>query len=658
MTIYHKIDKILVSLFPEVAENDNDAIIAAIKQYYTQKGIVPIVIIEGEFVKIEINTEKENSPDEKFAKAVKLCDNRKFFEAKQILRELIIDRPTNSEYYRLLGQIHSEEGDNEKAVDYLIDALKWNPENHWALLMMGNIFVKDKKDYDIGLSYFNRVLELKPKDNLTLNNIAVILLETGKYDEAKQYFDQAIQANPDYPNSYHGLAMIDELEGNQSSAFNNSVLALKKNERKDRLYESSMMLAINAAKKLIQSTDVSHIIEDFASKLTKATGKDIRIKKDESISTYAKIEYAEVHKRDHHLLVYKSDNPFVQHLMMHELMHLELAHEARKHNENMSIVTNQKQRQHFGESLKEFQRKLSKAGYPEMKISMYLDKVFEGIISQAFNTPIDLFIEDKLYSQHEKLRPFQFLSLIQAVDLGIKSTTDKVVLKYSPASLVSKSKIYCLVNTLHLRGLFGVDKLSEHNPTPIETNQSERLYEEFLDYRYDREPGEEYELVKHWAKDLNLSKYFDLVNDEKLFAKSDFDADSILSKIENDPYDLDSDNNEKDREFEDFKKGQEDIGTNMAVVMYMVGALKYFGKLSHEEVKKVAMEIALQGAHGYDVKREGYKLNTIPGKVFTGYQIMAYFYVSWAIAMPDMLPQLDMPYEKEYQMAVSMIEEG
>lgn len=36
---------------------------------------------------------------------------------------------------------------------------------------------------------------------------------------------------------------------------------------------------------------------------------------------------------------------------------------------------------------------------------------------------------------------------------------------------------------------------------------------------------------------------------------------------------------------------------------------------------------------------------------------MAYFYVSWAIAMPDMLPQLNISYEIEYQMAVKMIEE-
>lgn len=36
--------------------------------------------------------------------------------------------------------------------------------------------------------------------------------------------------------------------------------------------------------------------------------------------------------------------------------------------------------------------------------------------------------------------------------------------------------------------------------------------------------GEEFELVKYWAKDLNLSKNFDLAHDEKMFAKSDFDA--------------------------------------------------------------------------------------------------------------------------------------
>ena len=45
-----------------------------------------------------------------------------------------------------MGQILSDEGDQDRAIDCLIDALRWDSKNGYALLLMGNIFIKFKKD--------------------------------------------------------------------------------------------------------------------------------------------------------------------------------------------------------------------------------------------------------------------------------------------------------------------------------------------------------------------------------------------------------------------------------------------------------------------------------------------------------------------------------
>jgi hypothetical protein len=37
-------------------------------------------------------------------------------------------------------------GDDEERINYLIGALKWNPMNKYALIMIGNIFVRNKND--------------------------------------------------------------------------------------------------------------------------------------------------------------------------------------------------------------------------------------------------------------------------------------------------------------------------------------------------------------------------------------------------------------------------------------------------------------------------------------------------------------------------------
>ncbi len=90
--------------------------------------------------------------------AVALCEKRKFGEAKPILENLIKENPTISEYHRILGQILSEEGDQDEAVNCLIDSLKWDPKNGYALIMMGNIFARHKDDIDTACKYFNEAI--------------------------------------------------------------------------------------------------------------------------------------------------------------------------------------------------------------------------------------------------------------------------------------------------------------------------------------------------------------------------------------------------------------------------------------------------------------------------------------------------------------------
>jgi hypothetical protein len=96
----------------------------------------------------------------------------------------------------------------------------------------------------------------------------------------------------------------------------------------------------------------------------------------------------------------------------------------------------------------------------------------------------------------------------------------------------------------------------------------------------------------------------------------------------------------------------------MDVVMFMVEALQDFEKKSEDEIKKIAMEIALLGTQGYNPEKKGYKIDSIEEKKFSGYQILAYYYVSWALVLTEMLPQLKLPYEEEYSLAKTLYNKG
>ena len=256
-----------------------------------------------------------------------------------------------------------------------------------------------------------------------------------------------------------------------------------------------------------------------------------------------------------------------------------------------------------------------------------------------------------IFKKHATFKPVQFISLITLIQKGIEATTSPVILKSFPKSIVSKSKILNLLNALHLKDLYGVDKIAQFKPTKTEITQATDFFNEFLEYRKDKAPGEEYELIQHWAEDLNIDKYFQLEHEKTKTSKT---PDEVLDEINKDPYGLDSPEPQyiidERQKFID-QHANED--TNKAVTFYMVGAIGSLSKKPKAEVKKIALEFAQLGMAGIDVKKNNYEIPSL-NKKMSGYQTLAYYYVSWAIAIPEMLTQLQLPFDKEYELAKKM----
>jgi tetratricopeptide (TPR) repeat protein len=653
MKITHRIDDFLFIIFPELQRGGNEFIINTLEKFYSYGPFKPKVSIENDFVTIEIDTQTIVSQESDYRKVVSLCEKGKYAEAKPILKTLIEKNPTNSEYHRIMGQVLSDEGEQDEAINYLIDALRWDSKNGWALLMMGNIFAKFKKDVPTAMKYYDQALIANPNDNITINNIGANLMQQGKLAEAKKYFWEAIKINDQYPNTHFALGMIAEIEEDLPSAFYSTIQSIKLNKNKDVIYQNAVTLAFSIAKKIIATDTGRKIYRAYRQKLEFEGDRRIDIVKEDEIPTAAKFEFAENYNRETHIVKYKPSYPAVEHLIMHELVHLDFVIVARKEDLNQLFISTPNHKAEFIKTLEPTIKKFSKMGIAEKSIADYCSNLFEGMNRQTFNTPIDLFIEDFLYNEFSELRPYQFISLYTMLQEGIKAVTDKKIVELSPKEIISKSKVYNLVNAIQFRALFGFDFIKDFNATPNELKLATNFYEEYLQYKEDKEPAEEYELVMHWAEDLKLDKNFELVNEQE-FRKKDTDLDSLLTAIENDPFDLNSKDPSKKRDMDKFQKSQQAIGTNMAVVMFMVDALQFFETKSKEEIKTIAFEIAMFGTQGYRPDKDDYKISSIPGKTFSGYHILAYYYVSWAMAIPEMLTQIQLPYDEEYQLALTI----
>lgn len=650
MTIIFPINDFLFELFPVEKDNLKDLELL-IKKFYAEESFELNIEITDEFVKITVDTKPVSEDKANYQRVLDYCDKGQFDKAKPLIYDLIEKTPNISEYYRILGQILSEEGNQDEAINCLIDALRWNPENEWALLMMGNIFAKYKKDIDTALIYYNQILEVKPDDYIALTNIGANLMQIDRADEAIQYFEESLAIKPDYPNTHHALALIAERQMNYESAFEHALDAIKVNPKKDGLYGNSFRLAVESATKLSSEEERKKgIVVYFSGELEEKCGKEIKIEVSDNIETAAKIEFAENYNRDYHLVKYNSKYPTAEHLVMHELMHLELVIEAREAGNNELLISTQALKSNFLNSLDKYAVKLRKEGVPDENITNYLDALFDGINRQVYNTPIDLFIEDRIFNNYPNFRPIQFLSLLSLIKEGIEATTNPAVIENIPKIFVTKSKIYNLVNALHFKSLFFIDLIDDHQPTRNELMQANKFYDEFKEYRLDKEPGEEYQLIQNWGEDLDLDSYFELVSEKEHRGKAK-SIEQVLSDIEKDPYDLKTIDPSKERKMKEFLDEHGDKELNLAVVMYMVNALQYFKNMPNEKIKEVAFEFATLGMSGIDPNKNDYIVPSFEGQTFSGYKLLAYFYVSWALSSPEVLPQLQMPFDKEYDMA-------
>ena len=655
MKILLEIDDFLLELFPNYKNSENNLEILKdeLIQYYSVGPYKPTVTIKEGWAIIEIDTSTIINQQSDFRRVVTLCEKTNYTEAKKLLIPLISQNPTNSEYHRILGQVLSEEGEQEEAINSLIDALKWNPKNGFALLMMGNIFAKYQNDIDTAIKYYNQALKINPNDILAINNIGANLLQLGKTKEGIEYLERGYELNPKYTNTTYGLAKAYQKIDDLPKAFFYSLECLK-NSNIDRGGVNISALTLQIASEICSLDDGINIFNQFKHQLEIKTGKEIRVKKDETIATAAKIEFAENYSREYHLIKYKPNYPAIVHLIMHELVHLEFATQARNEKANMLFIAGKEKKVRFNNDHNKDFEKLVKEGFNEDNITNLILSLYEGINSQIFNTPVDLFIEDYLFENFPELRPYQFISLTRLITEGKDAVTNKTVIQLTPKNILCSSKVLNLVNAIQIKDLYGVDLMKQFNALPPEIKAAERMWNEFLEYRTDRKPAEEYELIQHWGEDLKLDHYFELV-DEIDYRNNPQTIEDVLKSIEADPFGTEVDKNAKERKMQVFLEREEAIGTNHAVIWFIVEALQYFENMPQEKIKAIAYEIAMIGTQGINpASGNQYKVPSIPNKEFSGYHLLAYFYTTWKLAIPDKVEKLGLRYEKEYEIAVEM----
>ncbi|MBI4826926.1 MAG: hypothetical protein HY807_10995 [Nitrospirae bacterium] len=348
---------------------------------------------------------------------------------------------------------------------------------------------------------------------------------------------------------------------------------------------------------------------------------------------------------------------------MHELVHLDFAVQYRKKNANYVFVSTKEQKELFIRDNEAVIQRLNSEGMDESSIAGFINTIFSGINSQIYNNPVDLFIEDFLYKTYPELRPFQFLSLYTLFQDYIKSATSKKIIEFAPAIVRNANIILSLVHSFQFKDLYGYETSNLFKASQQQMKIAKGFYDEYRKYQKNDMALESHELIQKWAKELKIEKYFSLIEESEYqgnplnppLPKREVITDEESSPLIKPTVGAFSDIQDNPSESPLTKGGIERGVGQMAVTMYCLSALEYFADKDLEEIKKVGFEIAMLGRQGIDPAKteKKYNLESIPGKEFTGLQLLAYMYSAFQVIDPFL--DTGMNYKKEYEMAKGML---
>lgn len=631
--------------------DDND-LMQKLRKFYTADGYTPEITIDGDIIHIKIDEKAFRTVQRDFEKAMDLCNRHEFDKGEKLLKEIITRCPLHVDAQRVYAQLAMERGDLDLAFDRNIEALRIDPTNLFALLLMGNICTR-QNNTDLAEQYYDKVIEYHPDDVMAQNNLAANYLKRQNFDKAIEMFKKILEKNDDYLNTYYGLGMAYYYKKQLKEAFDITVQGMRKgvDRPQDRqIRDEIQKLAMQVARELTKDKDYSIEIGQQLKKLETMGTKPIRVDYNaKNLPVSARLEYSAAHHRDYEKVLVNPDKKYHDHLMMHELTHLELYLMAKAEGRNQLAMSGATQtdafRKWIAADLHNLRKQLSNEGVEQL-----VSQLHNGLMVQALNSPLDLYVEQMIYDNYPEMRPLQMLSLVDLHLENIQSVT-RAASTAIPSKVLSANRTMNVVSALQLHEMYGFNLAPHFKATRKEMELAKDLYEEWKAYFFDTEtkPGDEYELLEYFTQHLGVDEFFSMVNemhfnDISLPDKSDLPAESTDPDV----------NREQNESFQETHKDGADPVETMMMSMYMLGALKELKPMPQSNVHRIALEIAMVGMTGINPKNKGYKINALPGREFGGYEFLAYYYVSWAIAIPEKVNDLGLPFRNAYQAALDM----
>jgi tetratricopeptide (TPR) repeat protein len=168
------------------------------------------ITVDGEFVVIgwpDGSAANKAEAERLAAKAAQRAKRGEHAKARDILRAVLELDPSATDARRDLAMVCVELGEMDEAKDHLIEVLKLNPKDAWALVILANNYVRQNEDFETAKRFLKRAIELKPDDPWAMNSLAAVLTQTGDEEEGMKLCEEILRKHPGFAIPYMNKAL-------------------------------------------------------------------------------------------------------------------------------------------------------------------------------------------------------------------------------------------------------------------------------------------------------------------------------------------------------------------------------------------------------------------------------------------------------------------
>jgi tetratricopeptide (TPR) repeat protein len=410
-----------------------------------------------------------------------------------------------------------------KAKIVLLDLLRINPRDLWALAALTKLHSHDNEDV-LAERYLRIALAIQPENADIMSSLGSTCYLTGRYHEAEGFYRRAITFDPGWGSAHAGLAATLHQQDQIEEAIG-AVRRLYTDVKPSALWETQACLAAGRQVFLMCEKDLmgqnqfaaAQSVEEIRQQTEALVGCHVLINNGAACRDTNGPQIICSRQEDHYELEWRDTWPeqFRFHLLGRTLLEIQARHLACRAGRSRMFTVPPEKEQELIRLAEEQAKALNAPGQDSERIAeIALQTIQSGLFHLCGSAP-NMLLETRLAKMFPVLKPSQCLSLALAFTRQMEGRKCPVMLRLTPRLLSRR------LNALHgLKGLF-LDRLFEgatNFADDCRSNDgfdlSEKMWQHWQSRNSRMEPGDEFAIVDDFAEMLGLTGFYEWTADQ------------------------------------------------------------------------------------------------------------------------------------------------